>query len=150
MAQVLMGTVMLPRPSSSAAPPAVAPVLAQAASQPPPNVAPFPPAPPAQPVESLTGPDSDGEKPTRIGSGALDVFAQLYTAPPRGNDTSPPFPPLPTLPPVVYAPAPQAAVPTVTTRPPRSTGLTVILIVVVVAALLTLAYGVYHATYGSH
>ncbi len=137
MPQVLMGTVMLPRPSASAAQPAAPPALAQAASQPPPDAAPFPPARP----ESPTGPDSEGEKPTRIGSGALDVFAQLYTGPLPGHDPlSPQMPPQP-----MFAPQVQAAVPTVTTRPPRGAGFKLFVVLVVLAVFAAVAYGAYTA-----
>ena len=146
MPQVAMGTVMMARPSPSALPPAAPPTPATAASQPPPDAVPFA-APPRAPitaplVESLDAPDSE-EKPTRIGSGALDVFAQLYTAPVQQTYPPPPQPTPHAWPAPVFAPAPQAAAPTVTTRPKGNLSFVLFVIVALLLAFCAAAYIVY-------
>jgi hypothetical protein len=83
-----LGTAFMARPAAlSNTPPPFAPSPSHAASQPPPNdmTFPLPTRPPLEP----RAPDSEGEKPTRIGQGALASMSPLYT-PPKPPEARPP------------------------------------------------------------
>jgi serine/threonine-protein kinase len=84
---VMLGTALMPRaPLPSSAPPGVPPAPVRAASQPPANALAFPP--PRR--DESRPPDSDADKPTRIGHGALASMSPLYAPPPGAEPPRPP------------------------------------------------------------